>query len=112
MKKSKKKIEWGTWVFVGTVILAAILAYINLDVIGYLILALLGAVIAIQNIMAKERTSFILATAALVIFILGLFVAVPLQEPLKEFLNNLIISFGVAGFVVALGEIVKLGSTR
>lgn len=80
--------------------------------IMWLILGIAGAIVAILNIQVREEVSFLIATTSLLVIIIA-FLAVPSLSGIgliiKDFLTNLAVGFGVAGFVVAVGLIAKLG---
>jgi hypothetical protein len=111
------KYDLATVFFVGIIVVSVVGAVLPLaQGIVWLILGLCGAMVAIQNIQIKEENSFLIGTIALVT-ILSAFLLIPefrfaLSSPLGTFLFNLLIGFGVAGFIVALGLIARLGLTR
>ena len=78
----------------------------------WLILGIAGAIVAIINIQVREEISFLIATTSLLVIIIT-FLAVPslsgIGSMIEDFLTNLAVGFGVAGFVVAIGLITKLG---
>jgi|YNPNPStandDraft_1061719.scaffolds.fasta_scaffold243118_1 hypothetical protein len=106
----------GTAWFVALIILAIVGAIAPGQVpkeILYLILGVCGAMIAIDNIRIDEESSFLIAVTGLIIICISWFSAIPtMNEMLKDFLLNLCIGFGVAGFIVAVSAIYKLGIER
>lgn len=113
----KAKYDLATAFFVGIVVISIIgtVAPINIGII-WLVLAICGAIVAIQNIQIKEENSFLIGTATLVI-ILTAFLLVPefgavSDSPIGLLFVNLMVGFGIAGFIVALGLIARLGLER
>jgi hypothetical protein len=110
----KNRFDLATIFFVGIVIFAIIGAAVPINRgIIWLILGICGAIVAIQNIQIKEENSFLIAISALVI-ILTAFLLIPgfgdmFSSPIGTLFVNLIIGFGIAGFIVALGLISRLG---
>lgn len=117
MKKSKNKYTIGTAGFLAILIISVLGSVIPIHTtILWLILAICGAIVAIQNIQIKEENSFLIGTATLIVVIIAILIipefgSVSLS-PIGSFLVNLVVGFGVAGFVVALGLISRLGLER
>lgn len=114
MKKVKTRYDLATIFFLGIIIIAVIGAAlpINRGII-WLVLGVCGAIVAIQNIQIREENSFLIGTATLVI-VLTAFLLIPefgtiSNSPIGTLLVNLIVGFGIAGFIVALGLISRLG---
>ncbi len=115
----KKKYDWGTFWFLAIIIVAIIGSFPGLifyESIIWLILGICGAMIAIQNIQIKEEKSFLIGVTALFVIIIA-FLAIPQFNRVAislfgKFLVNLAVAFGVAGFVVSLGIISKVGIER
>lgn len=114
---AKSKYDLATIFFVGIIIFSAIgaIAPITSGII-WLIIAVCGAVVAIQNIKISEENSFLIGVIALVT-ILTAFLIIPefrfaLSSQIGVFFFNLLVGFGVAGFIVALGLISRLGLKR
>jgi hypothetical protein len=112
MKKSK--YDLATAFFIGIIVISVIGASlpINSEII-WLLLGICGAIVAIQNIQIKEENSFLISTTTLVV-ILTAFLLIPELEPVSSsaigtLFVNLIVGFGSAGFIVALGLISRLG---
>jgi hypothetical protein len=110
----KAKYDMATAFFMGIIVVSIIgtVLPINTGII-WLILGICGAIVAIQNIQIKEENSFLISTAALVI-ILTAFLLIPefgsiSSSVIGTLFVNLIVGFGVAGFIVALGLISRLG---
>lgn len=112
MKKSK--YDLATIFFVGIIIIAIIGAALPMNrAIVWLMLGICGAIVAVQNIQVKEENSFLIATSALIIILMA-FLLIPetgsmFYSPIGTLFVNLIIGFGIAGFIVALGLISRLG---
>ncbi len=118
-KKRTVKVNQGTiWLLV--IIIISIIGALPQVAVGmnvyyiYLILGLGGAVIAILNIKKNEEVNFLIAITALIVVVM---LALPsiLNEVqststlmLIRFLVNLVTAFGVAGFIVSLGKIIKI----
>jgi hypothetical protein len=114
---AKSKYDLATIFFVGIIIFSAIgaIAPITSGII-WLIIAVCGALVAIQNIKISEENSFLIGVIALVT-ILTAFLIIPefrfaLSSQIGVFFFNLLVGFGVAGFIVALGLISRLGLKR
>jgi len=114
MPKAKKKYTIGTAWFLAILIISfiGIVIPVNKTII-WLILGICGAIVAYKNIQKREENSFLIGTSALLIVIM-MFLLIPefykiALSFLGDFLINLGIAFGVAGFVVALGLISRLG---
>ena len=113
MPKAKKKYTTGTVWFLAILIISVIGIGIANKTIIWLILGICGAIVAYKNIQNKEENSFLIGTSALLIVIM-MFLLIPQFYKISwslagDFLINLAIGFGVAGFVVALGLISRLG---
>jgi hypothetical protein len=113
----KAKYDLATIFFIGIIIISIIGAAmpINRGII-WLILGICGAIVAIQNIQIKEENSFLISTSALII-ILTAFLLIPefgmiSNSAIGTLFVNLIVGFGIAGFIVALGLISRLGLER
>ena len=114
MPKAKKKYTIGTAWFLAILIISfiGIVIQVNKTII-WLILGICGAIVAYKNIQKREENSFLIGTSALLIVIM-MFLLIPQFYKISwslagDFLINLAIGFGVAGFVVALGLISRLG---
>jgi hypothetical protein len=110
----KAKYDMATIFFLGIIIISVIGAVlpINRGII-WLVLGVCGAIVAIQNIQVKEENSFLIASTALIL-ILTAFLLIPefgaiSYSPIGTLFVNLIVGFGIAGFIVALGLISRLG---
>jgi peptidoglycan/LPS O-acetylase OafA/YrhL len=110
MPKARFRPTMGTGWFLAILVIAAITAWWQPDrAITAMVLGLCGAVVAVLNIKAAEERDFLISIAALAIVIMALLTLVPATAPFEPFLVNLLIAFGVAGFIVALSLIAKLG---
>lgn len=114
MKKSKNKYTIGTAGFLAILIISMLGSVISIHTtILWLVLAICGAIVAIQNIQIKEENSFLIGTIALIVVITAILIIPEFSSvsisPIGSFLINLVVGFGVAGFVVALGLISRLG---
>jgi len=115
-KKTRSRLTLGTIVF----LLAYLLTFPDFqgDITLTLVLALAGATIAIFNIQIKEQQPFLIAITALNIIIISWLVASQMWEVshrlevLNVFLANLAVGFGVAGFIVAMAEVIQLGAKK
>jgi len=111
-RKPKRKIGMGTAWFLAILVIAALGSYIAVQAtILYLVLGICGAIVAILNIKKREEPAFLISATALVVIVMAWssildFTTLP---ALGIFLYGLVVGFGVAGFVVALGLIAKLG---
>jgi hypothetical protein len=109
----KAKYDLATVLFIGIIIVSVIGAVMPINKgIVWLILGICGAVVAIQNIQIKEEVSFLIATTALILILSAFLLIVEFRYVSYNFSSlflNLIVGFGVAGFIVALGLISRLG---
>ena len=110
---AKSKYDLATIFFIGIIIFSAIgaIAPITTGII-WLIIAICGAMVAIQNIRISEENPFLIGVIALVT-ILTPFLMIPdfrnaLGSHLFVFFYNLMVGFGVAGFIVAIGVVSRL----
>lgn len=103
----KAKIELGTIALIGIFILSALFVYYPFGIAGTLLIALLGALMAVKHIQIEEENDFLIAITAFVVVTTALRTAT--IGELNSFLTHLIIGFGAGGFFVALGKLVKLG---
>lgn len=116
-KRNKRgiKVNAGTAWFLAILLIAAIGAVVQASVsltIFWLILAICGAMVAIYNIRFDEENSFLIAVAGLFIVLIswsltGVFSQLQ-NEMLFNFLINLMVGLGVAGFIVAVASIFKI----
>ena len=123
-RKSKKSVsgkdlieKLGDLSLIGIFLLAGIAAFIQPDVsvMGVsavtALLAICGAVLAITNIRKKEELNYLVAVIGLTVVSTSLFlISMPAQ--FQVLLANIMVGFGISGFVVALGMIIKIGWTR
>ncbi len=119
-KKVRSRLTLGTVGLVGVFLVAYLLTFSDFqgDVSLILVLALAGAAIAIFNIQIKEQQSFLRAITALNVIIISWLIASqmweasPALQALNVFLANLAVGFGVAGFIVAVAEVIQLGAKK
>jgi hypothetical protein len=110
---AKSKYDLATIFFIGIIIFSALGAIVPITTgIVWLILAICGAMVAIQNIRISEENPFLIGVIALVT-ILTAFLIIPefrfaLSSQLGVFFFNLLVGFGVAGFIVAVGVVSRL----
>jgi hypothetical protein len=103
----KAKINYGHLAFLIGVLLAIVAAFIAIPQI-VLILFVLGLVIGIANITAKEGSAFLIATVALIVAgsAAGGFAAVPgIGNYIADILINIVILVAPAAVLIALKEI-------
>ena len=74
-----------------------------------LLLGLTGAYLAVYNIRKNEETAFLLGVIGLSIVVLLLTTFVKMPEFFSLFLANIAVAFGVGGFIVSLGLILRTG---
>ena len=113
----KAKYDMATIFFIGIILFSIIGAVLSINrEIIWLIIGICGAIVAIQNIQKKEEISFLAGTTTLIV-VLTAFLLIPefsiiANSPIGTLFVDLIIGFGVAGFIVALGLISRLGLER
>jgi hypothetical protein len=105
--KPARRMNWGAVSLVGIFVVAAAAAYMPFPPVDYLLLALLGAYMALRNVQVGEETEYITGVVGLVLVDFVLAALVP--DLLARFLTNLTVGFGAAGMLIALGLLVKLG---
>ena len=112
-RKTAFKLEAGTGWFLAILLISAVGALWNLDMsIIALVLGICGAAVAILNIRIDEERDFLIGVTALTVV---LFAMVSISEiaalasAAKAFFINLLVAFGIAGFIVALSLIAKVG---
>jgi len=115
-KKSKARAgyDMATIFFAGIIILSAIGAIAPVQAgIMWLVVAICGAVVAIQNIRISEENSFLLGVIALVAVLTAMLtvpdISLAMGQTLGSFFLNMIVGFGVSGLIVALGLLSRLG---
>jgi len=80
--------------------------------LGYVVLlvaGICGAMIGIYNIKLEEENSFLIAVAALILIIIGLLASIAFKLDAVELLQHPHNGIGIAGFIVAISSIIKLG---
>ncbi|MFQ6009915.1 MAG: hypothetical protein ACE5J7_02230 [Candidatus Aenigmatarchaeota archaeon] len=89
--------------------LAAVSIYVPLDAAAtYIVLGVMGAIIAILNIRKAEEQPFLLAVIALMVLTTVVYAIPIMPYQVGEFLVRISIPFGIAGLIVALGLIIKI----
>lgn len=112
-KAKKQKLSLGTIAFLAIFVIAYLMAaYPITDISAILLLAILGAVVGIFNITGKEEMNFLIAITALNVIIVTWISTVSMVVMLKDFLSYLAVGFGVAGLIIALAVVIRLGSTK
>ncbi|MEM5814447.1 MAG: hypothetical protein QXD77_01385 [Candidatus Aenigmatarchaeota archaeon] len=107
--KPRPRPNWNAIALLCVFLVAALLIYYPLGVNSYLLMGLLGALMAVKHIRSGETEFLIAVTAFMVITVAML----PLLDgAVREFLTHLVVGFGTAGFFAALGKIIKLGTAR
>ena len=111
---AKAKYDLATIFFIGIILISVIGAIVPINqMILWLILGICGAIVAIQNIQVREENSFLIGTIGVVVTLTA-FLVIPefryaLSSQIGTFLFNLLVGFGVAGLIVALGLVSRLG---
>ncbi|MCD6476706.1 MAG: hypothetical protein J7K26_00880 [Candidatus Aenigmarchaeota archaeon] len=109
-KKQSIKPNMGTAWFLAILVIAILAAFFPTNIstnILLLILAICGAMVAAYNITIQEENQFLISTTALIIISMA-FMTMNIPDILKEFLSNLVVGIGVAGFIVAISLVFKL----
>jgi len=107
----------GNMSLIAIFLLSGIAAFIHPDmsVMGISVvtglLAICGALVAITNIRKNEETPFLIAVIGLTVVSTSLFL-IQMPSQLQVLLANVMVSFGISGFIVALGMIIRLGWGR
>ena len=109
----KQQRTWGEWAFVIGILFAIFLAFFpNLVEEGTagVILVILGTLVGLWNITAKETHGFLVATIALMLIGAGGLQAVPIiGDALGNFTLNISAFAAPAAFIVALKTIIDMG---
>ena len=114
VKKSKEIAKLGEIAFLGGVILAAIVGLVPSAVAGYnttiaLVLVVLGILVGLINITAKETHEFLLATVALLIAgTAGLQIIPVVGTFVQAVLSNVVSFVAPAAVIVALKAVYEL----
>jgi hypothetical protein len=115
---TRVSLNMGSLSFLAILIVAAMASLFEVPAeyaeIPLMVMALLGAIIAIDNITKNEELMFMVASLTVMMFALflgsfGALIALGLPDSLALFVIYISISFGIGGFIVALGAILKLG---
>jgi len=110
-KKTSIVPNLGTACFLGLIVVAIIASFgslaISTDVI-WLVLGILGALVAIYNITKEEEMHFLMATAGLIVVFLGMVQLGSIDGMLKSFFEYMTMGLGVAGFIVGFSLIIKM----
>lgn len=106
-KKRPKKFDLGAAALLGVFVFSALFVYYPAGTAGIAFIGLLGALMAVKHIRLAEENEFLISVTAFVVVSTALLTLI--TGELKGFLTNLMIGFGVGGFFVALGKMVKLG---
>jgi len=114
--KKKFKLELGTGFFLAILLISAVAAWADPEML-YIsttmpVLGICGAIVAMLNIRVSEERDFLIGTTALIIVLFAMnsiagLVALPTE--VRIFIINLMMGFGIAGFIVALSLIAKVG---
>lgn len=110
------KLNAGSVSFIAILIVAAIGSLFSLGTeyqqLTLLLIGLFGSIIAIDNITKNEEMMFMISAITIIIVGLALTSFITLPEEMRLFIAHLSVAFGIGGFIVALGAILKLGWTR
>lgn len=111
MPKSKTKYGSGTAWFLAILVISVIGAFVSVSTtLLWLVLGVCGAVVAILNIRVSEEKEYLHGVVALLLITIAFAPILPISE-LSNFLMNLSVGFGVAGFVIALSHIARISAT-
>ena len=114
--KKKFKLELGTGFFLAILLISAVAACADPEMLyistTMLVLGICGAIVAMLNIRVSEERDFLIGVTALIIVLFAMnsiagLVALPTE--VRIFIINLMMGFGIAGFIVALSLIAKVG---
>lgn len=108
--KQKLRLDLGSMALLGVFLVSVLNVYYPMDMTGYILIGLLGALMAVKHITVNEETEFLISVTAFTVITMAMLPL--LTGGLSQFLTNLIVGFGTAGFFVALGKIIKLGVRR
>ncbi len=105
--------SFGTVAFAAIFVISYLMVTFSVsDAVSILILAILGAAVGIFNITKKEEINFLVAITSLNVIIAVWSLVLDMPSMLQSFLTYLSISFGVAGLMIALAVIIRLGWNR
>lgn len=113
-KKKAFHANQGTVWFLAILILSALGAtYTSYSFELTMIVAICGAIVAILNVTRIEESKYIMAVTALVVIVTSWkLLGITTNNMLGIFMSNLVVGFGVAGFILALALIAKIGLYR
>lgn len=110
------KIELGTGFFLAILLISAVAAWADPEMvyitITLLVLAICGAIVAILNIRISEERDFLIGVTALILVLFAMnsiagILGLPTE--IRLCIINLLAGFGASGFIVALSHIAKVG---
>lgn len=105
----------GRWSFIGGVVLAIIAGFFTIPY-AMTILVVLGLIVGLLNVTAKESQKYLIAVIALMVVgtasIQALSVLGNLYGVTETILTNAIAFIAASGFVVAVKEVVVMGHTE
>ena len=105
----------GRWSFIGGIILAVIAGFFTIPY-AMTILVVLGLIVGLLNVTAKESQKYLIAVIALMVVgtasIQALSVLGNLYGVTETILTNAIAFVAASGFVVAVKEVVAMGHTE
>lgn len=108
--RPRTRLDLGSVALIGVFLVSAVAVYYPLDVTGYILIGLLGALMAVKHITISKEMDFLISVTAFMVITVAMLPLI--TGALRDFLTNLVIGFGTAGFFVALGKIIKLGIWR
>ena len=106
MAKKQGTEQITLWLFIIGLVIAIIAPFIGLDLIWLLVL--IGVIVGLLNITAKEVNSFLIATVALVIASSSL----QIWTLLTSILDNVVILVAPAAIIVAVKAVYALASKK
>ncbi|MBU5557647.1 MAG: hypothetical protein QW751_01500 [Candidatus Aenigmatarchaeota archaeon] len=112
-RRTPFKLEAGTGWFLAILLISAAAALWNFDMaLTVLMLGICGAAVAILNIRVEEERDLLIGVTALTVILFAMTSITELatlSAPAKAFFINLLVAFGITGFIVALSLIAKVG---
>jgi hypothetical protein len=111
----KRRATVGAWAYIVGIVVAALAAVFvqqGLDLLTYIVLAVLGIVVGLMNITEDETLLFLVAAVALVVSANGVRGVLENILFMETFLNNVIIFTAASAFIVSIKALFKVSKSE
>ena len=105
----------GAWAYIVGIVIAALAAVFvqqGLDLLTYIVLAVLGVIVGLLNITEDEVLLFLVASVALVVSANGVRGVLENILFMETFLNNVIIFTAASAFIVSIKSLFKVAKSE